>query len=369
VSVEAYFWSRALENEIQRSRASKVTIAPTWPGDSIRFLERFRDQLSGLVVEAEKVRDAAVVGTLTNLRELRLATAVHGLDFSQLADLEVLSLRRQKALGNVEACHGLEELSLSGVPVRTLAPLGTLRNLRRLVLRRIQSLPAVEGVQALPLRSLLLVDLRRLSSLAPVAHISGLREFEIAACRQIRDADVIGRMLELRRLRCDHGPALSSFEVFRGLKHLEDLEIWGTHFRERVLSIEPLIHLRRLRTLHLAGGIRAVSDIEHVGEITSLRNLRIEGAPGFASLEYPRPLRNLQRFSLWKTPFGDGDLTALLDLPNLRKIEGIDPYLNHHSHSDDELNGLLEARNRRRRRVDPRHLAPSGEHFINRYSR
>jgi hypothetical protein len=347
VTVEAHFWSPALERALRRSRASELIIRSHWPRESIAFVERFADQLSSLIVSTPHARDVAVVESLTGLRELLIASPAERVDFGRLGRLRALRLRRQRSLGSVGACAKLEELSLMSVRVSDLTPLRALRHLRVLSLNGLQGVTSLAALGRLPLQSLALVQLRRLRSLSPLRQLR-LHDLEIVGCRQSRDIEILGRLGSLSRLRIDHGPALRSFSIFAGLQKLDTLEVWGTPLLDRDLSVMPLTQLRRLRTLHLVGGIRRVHDIEHVGEITSLEALRIEGAPGFASLEYLRPLKRLRVFSLWKTPIGDGDMGALLSLPALREIDGIDPYLRHYTHSVDELNAILRARGRHR---------------------
>lgn len=338
-----HFPTNDLLPALRDSGASDVIIHSVWPAEeSLNFLGALAGQIRRLSVSGTSIADLSVVSELRNLEGLNIASSVEDVDFSRLVRLQECGLSEVASLGNIHECPSLEDLRLLSVRIRDVKALTPLKSsLRRLILSNMNSLTTLEGVEALKLEELRLIYLGRVRSIAPVTKLRRLRLLEVTGSQRIVNIAQIGKLTSLRELHIERGPALPSFAPLKPLSELRVLKIWDTRFASNRLSIAPLTHLRKLRKLHLAGGIRGVTDIERLGEMTSLEELRIQGGPQLPSLNFLRSLRKLRVLDIASTEIAEGNLEVLLKLPRLERIDGIHPHRRRYSHTVQELNAAL----------------------------
>lgn len=323
--VRVQFPSAELDRFIEATRVSGVMIAPSWsePASGLGFLARFKDQLRGLTVAAEELKDLSVVSRLTNLEVLSLECPADGLDFSQLLRLRKCFLGRPASLGNVGSATALESLALHGLKTEELTELRTLKALRYLHLTSLPRLRSLEELESLQLEELRLAYLSRLRTIASIGHSTSLEVLEVMNCKHIRDFEVVGTLTALRVLRIWRGPTLPSFYPLGQLSRLVELGLWATEVIQTPTSIAPLTHLVNLRVLKLLSGIKRATDLERLGELRALVCLMLGRGPVLPSLSFLGGLGNLEELAITRTRIRDADRSVLAGLPKLRRVHGL----------------------------------------------
>ena len=200
-------------------------------------------------------------------------------------------------------------------PVWRLAPL---ERLQALVLKSCFPTDSVAPLASMPL-------LRSLTTDAPGgwSKLAGLEGLEEVAAEGPRVANLrsIGNWRRLRRLWLSGGP-LASID---GIEHLESLESLDLRFI-RIDDLTALAGLPNLTALRLKC-LPHLRDLGPVGTLPGLRELAIDGAHErqwrmhLGSLSALRSASSLERLSISYTTVDDGDLSPLLELPNLRFVE------------------------------------------------
>lgn len=172
----------------------------------------------------------------------------------------------------------------------------------------------------------------------------------------------LGRADELRELRIRHfKPRSENLTELAGAVRLERLHLTQTGITD-LAGIETLEDLHELDIAYapklaslaaLAGsesGIRELSlgkamkidSYQPLASLRHLRRLRLSGCAPMPDLAWTRGMDRLDFFSFVETNVADGDLSPLLELPNLRYVGTMDK--KHYSHKFEVLNRLLETK-------------------------
>lgn len=251
---------------------------------------------------------------------------------------------------------------------RTLA---NLPNLRRLSIgsalgRRalaIDQLPV--ALEALRLeRHLLPEGLERPSNLHSLLRFTGLKQLSVNHCWRTDSVAPLAALTQLVRLRCNAPKGWSALkachlleEVFAITPQMPNLRCWRSWSRLRYLlltgtgvrSLDGIDELCSLESLELVmmnvpsldalgdhpvlaelcvRGLQNVTDLSPLGRLPSLRRLTFKWVSGgtrdILHVATIRPLAKataLEELSLAGTIIGDGNLSPLVDLPNLRRVE------------------------------------------------
>jgi hypothetical protein len=190
---------------IARFRERGHTMLDWSPGDAVNTLDGvlpLAEQLQRLTVYAPGCRDDSALARLTRIRELEAFTAgTNALDVSALTELQELTIADRPGLTGLDRVP-LYRLWLRSTtrPLRELEAVGGLREL----LIDWEGDEAVEPRAGLPLLEMLVVDARRLGSLAGlrvpalqalVVRIGGQQQVDVsplAACPGLRSLTVEG---------------------------------------------------------------------------------------------------------------------------------------------------------------------------------
>lgn len=153
-----------------------------------------------------------------------------------------------------------------------------------------------------------------------------------------RDFSSLVRLTSLTNLAVTQ----SNVTTLAGLEHLEDLYRLELSYAPTVDSLTPLaspnLALRELDLDHL----KSITSYEPLARLHYLKKLKVSACTPIQSLDWIRRHPRLRFFSFVDTNVVSGDLTPLLDVPNLRYVGTLDK--RHYSHKCDALNELLNAR-------------------------
>jgi Leucine-rich repeat (LRR) protein len=348
VYLRIYYWSDAAAKAMRDSGATHITISSEFSGDDrqLHALRDFASQIQYLELGSKPKVDLAFVSELHGLRELTLAQSADAIDFARLPLLKSCLFLKPASLGGLAQAPALERLQLWGIKLSGLSALSSLKTLRELVLREVVSLTSLDGIEALRLERLELVYNRGLRSVANLNGSSSLVVLEISGSSAADDFNEITDLPMLERLTVSSGPALRSFDAVGNFGNLRMLHLQNTNMRATSCSIAPLLKLRQLQALSLhAGpskGYGCITDIERLGEITSLESIYIDRGPKTSSLGFVRSLPQLRKLRLSRMEIEDGDFSVLLQAPALTDVE-ITPPRKHY-----RTNGVAAALNARK---------------------
>jgi len=217
-------------------------------GNDLSVLAQFSD-LRALVVFDALDLDASFLSHVTSLRYLSLADVGGTVDLGGMSELRHLRLKIAKGISlPTSGLPGLEELAVWALAHKDLAFLS--------------------GFTAL--RSLEIIQAKKLESLAGVHVCKGLRDLVVAYC-----------------------PAL--------------------------LDISDLSFLTLLETLDLQN-VKGVSDFSSLSHLLGLEKLIIEKTSPLEDVEFLRGLRRLKHLVIRSAPIESGDLSPALGLPSLRHV-------------------------------------------------
>jgi hypothetical protein len=338
-------WSAGLEALLAETGVERIAFrAPFFAGGgTLDFLRRFAPQVRDISVEGPALGagDAAVLPDLPRLQVLSLPGEVTAIDFARMPSLTHCVLEGCKTLGNVVRAPALEDLGVVRASSTDLAELAGAPRLRKLFIGEWGRLASLDGLQGSGVEVLEVRYVPRLASIAAVAEMGALRDLTLQGAKRVEDLDAVGRVRSLEALGVTDGPPLASWEGVAGARGLVSLA-WASVLEEGC-SIAPLVKLPRLRTLRLLKDVSRITDLERIGEMTSLSELRLVGAGTLASLRFLRGLVNLEELGLSRTQVRDGDLSVLLELPLLRKAD-LQPHKPHYTPTPEQVNARLRER-------------------------
>jgi Leucine-rich repeat (LRR) protein len=203
---------------------------------------------------------------------------------------------------------------------------------------------------------------------APIGALRDLKTLAIDGNRKALGAGAIGELRRLETLQIESGPVLADLEGLGSLPELRAIEVIGTEIGSGPCSVAPLARLEHLRHLVLAGrprSLKNLTDLDRLGELTSLERLRLDRIPDLASISWLRPLRRLRYLSISGTSIRDRDLTPIMDLPALTflglDIRGFAPGSKTYRPPYEEVLAPIQARDAASARRDDVSTTPRGK--------
>ena len=332
-------WSPELEEALSRFSALDVAIDSAFDGDptSLWGLARFGARVEELHIPGTPKLDLGFISELTGLRKLSSAQMADGPSFKKLGHLEKCYLHKPiKTLGRLWEAPALAELHLWSVSLRTMETLAPFAALRRLTLRQVDSLTSLDGIQALTVELLDFIYCRRLKSVAALRGMPSLEVFRLTGSGSIGDLAAAGDWPNLKTFAVSSGPPFVDFSILEGSPRLEAFSINSTDMVGTPCSIAPFTRMPRLKHVVLRAGpkkgFKCLRDVDRLAEISLLEYLMLDRGPDLPNVQFLRALTNLTTLRLIRTNILDGDLSPVLDLPRLEKIQ-IYPHCKHYSHA------------------------------------
>ncbi len=284
-------WSTDLARALAETRSAKLRISD-WQEPGLEALVPFCDQIVRIFVECD-IADLSAVAQLTKLEELNVRGGLETIDFSRVRHLKTLGVSDSAPrFGSLSACASLRVLSITDCGLRDLTPLSGLRALTELDVSEapLKSLAGIEGLPSLRRLALLQVPI---GSLDGLQHATNLSELVMASVGRLQSVAPATMLLGLKMLDIDGARKVADVERIGEMTALEDLRLTSVSLP----SVAFLSRLSRLKQLVL----------NSVGKIPSLAFLR--------------GLTNLESFAPGlSTAVEDGDMSILLELPSLKRV-------------------------------------------------
>ncbi len=284
-------WSPDLARALAETRSAKLRISD-WQEPGLEALVPFCDQIVRIFVECD-IADLSAVAQLTALEELNVRGGLETIDFSRVRHLKTLAVSdRAPRFGSLSACPSLRVLSITDCGLPDLTPLSGLSALTELEVSEapLKSLVGITGMRSLTRLALLQVPIGNLEGLQQATDLSELVMASVGRLLSIAPATMLPR---LKMLDIDGARRVADVERIGEMTALEDLRLTSVSLP----SVAFLSRLSRLKQLVL----------NSVGRIPSLSFLR-----GLAALESFAPGLN--------TIVEDGDMSILLELPALKRV-------------------------------------------------
>lgn len=198
------------------------------------------------------------------------------------------------------------------------------------------------------------LDLRNLKSLTELAYtwsprihgLSSLPHLKALTISKVRTQDKTLRGVLPSTL---HEVLIlqSPLESLSGLEDLTLLEKCELSYLPKLQDISALAALKdSLKFLDIQNAKR-ITNHHTLGALENLDELRIWQCKSMPSIGWLRSLKRLRRFVFMDTRIEDGDLSPLLDLPNLEDAPG--GYLKHYRPSMKEVEATLKQRQMQKR--------------------
>jgi hypothetical protein len=355
LSLTIKHWSDEVETVLRESGATDIWQEASWVDGTpvLRALARYAPQIRTIVTSAHPAGDLALLGEFAALERLILHHPGEAIPYDRLPSLHSLSLWDSATLARAVEAPCLRSLQVWSLPWRDLSPLEGMPALRELDLRQMRRMATLHGIESLPLERLMLVYLGRLASVAPIGQLHSLKFLSIDGSSKAAGAAGWAGLPALETLGLDNGPALPDFDVLGSMPSLESVTLMNTPVGAGSTSVAPLARLQRLRALVLIGRPRSyknLTDLELLGEITSLENVVLDNIADLASIEWLRGLQRLHTLRIGGTRLIDRDVSALCELPHLRQLDlgvrGFKPGSTKFSPSYDEIMPPIRERER-----------------------
>lgn len=223
-------WKPSYNHLVAKENVHVVRLSSSmgWRGQDLEFL-RDLPFLRGVEIYSWDVRDASVIGSLSELRLVGLDCDLRKqIDFTALPKLEVVKGTWKKPLESLLHCKGLKHLNLSNWPEEDLRSLSAMTKLTKLLLtsRKLSSLRGISSLEAL--KWLDLHACPKLTSLEELRSCVSIRHLEITSCGAVDDVSPIGDLHELRELALDGCKDLDTLTCIQGCENLEQLSFLGT---------------------------------------------------------------------------------------------------------------------------------------------
>jgi hypothetical protein len=239
--------------------------------DGLRSLPRLKVFLYSLS-RREGQDEIEILCGLSQLRELAIAPLPHGLDVTPLT-----------------TCTGLTSLRLVAMVNVDLAPLASLANLEELLLdgstKNLAAIGALKRLKSLSVMFNKRVSLKWFSSLSNIEKLFFV------------------------------GSRLSDFDVFQKFPRLMDLNLGNTNIQ----SLSCLANNTEIKKLNL-GRCRKLETLDGIERLTSLAWLELEDTKSIPSIRPLAGLRHLKALYMRDTQIADGDLSPLMQLPELADV-------------------------------------------------
>ena len=221
---------------------------------SLDFLDQWPiRRLSVLDRELTDLTPLAKLGRTLESLSVQVARAAQ-IDLGALPHLRALGAWWDAAKESIHLVDALQELTLMEYDERTLAPLATHTSLTNVKLKYAPALETLDGAEDLAsLATLSVQDARELADIAGITSLADtLRDVEFEACRKIDSISDLETLCNLRFLGVSDCGEIESLQPVVEMQALESLHMWGT---TRILDddLSPLLQLRRLTDLRIRG--------------------------------------------------------------------------------------------------------------------
>ena len=173
------------------------------------------------IIHRTTVDIAWIVEFGSRLRDISVQTSCDTpIDFSVFPELRHCRVMWRKKRRSVWGCRFLEFLQLDYYKEHSIAAVSQLSRLREL---RVNNSPlrSLSGIETLALRTLCLINVSRLESLAEVGALTDLEELDINGGKRIQNLDPIRNCTKLRELTFCNVGEIPSLGFLRDLKSLE----------------------------------------------------------------------------------------------------------------------------------------------------
>lgn len=292
---------------------NRALLAPAWEELSKR--ESVNLSLGGKPCDLTPLGYLPAVRRLS-VRDCRIQSLRPLRSLSHLVSLDLVSSGLTSPEG-LDECQSLEELTLSGETLRSLAPLALLPRLRQLEIHNAPA-PLWQTVSSLPA----LVWLRADGKVKSFAEFPQMPKLEVLWGASTRSLAGVERLPKLRAL-VNFACADPSWEPLVRLPELSHLH----SNRCAATALQPLARIATLREIDLTG-TRRFTDLEALRGLPGLRKVDLQGPHDKALLKSIRG--SLQS---WDVEF----LTAPRATPALRVVEVSEAEFRHY---DDHPYGL-----------------------------
>jgi hypothetical protein len=203
-----------------------------YEGKDISFLTGLSDFLEGVSV-LDSHFDYSVINNLHKLRYLGIPdNGKDVIDLANFPDLEICGFSYSKRLINLEKCKKLNSLTLSKYKSKSndLLALPLLEKLSHLNLIQpeIKNLIGIERFSSL--RKLEIFSALKLEYIAALRGLSEeLEELSIEGSKKIVDFEIIGQIINLRKIILADTGEIKSLEFLIKLPKLHFISFWGTN--------------------------------------------------------------------------------------------------------------------------------------------
>ena len=308
-----YEWNETVATALAESKAAIVRIGK-WNHSSLDVLSASADQIEILYIECD-IPDLSGLSDLRNVRTLSLNAGAETVDWFRIRQLENLSIwAAHPTFGNLAACRSLKTLSITDCGLRDLEPVAGLQGLEELLVFE-APFRSLRGIERLPSLRRLVLQQVPLKSLAGLDQAQSLSEFVVERVSRLESIEELTELPALRSVSVGASRKIGDLERLGAVRQLEQLEI------ER----------------------RPLPSTAFITQLTGLRKLRLESVGKLPSVEFLRPLEALEVFEpAENTTFVDGDLSVLLEPPELREVWFMDR--RHYSHRREEIMKTLLGR-------------------------
>lgn len=194
-----------------------------------------------------------------------------------------------------EALCKIEQLSITGVRVRDLAPLSTFAGLKSLDLSGSTGFTEVSALAELKTLVELNLSGTRVDDISALSAMAGLQTLNLSRAR-VTDLSPLSALSNLRTLDIGGGNVRDLAPVAE-LTNLESLSIDKPNFRHT--DLEVLSGLKNLRALDLTGN--TVTDLSFVSGMAHLETLTLSGNRKLADVEKLENCENLRTLYLYNT--------------------------------------------------------------------
>lgn len=281
--------------------------------DDINSAEELK-YVDSLLLRAPDVVDIAAVGTLKNLRKLKIyLDSVRTIEpLSKLVDLEALSLAAARVtdvrpLGTLTK---LRSLVLTVERARDVSQLAGMTELRLLSVQS-RSLGEIDFVGRMGLLESLKLQSSQSSQIRAVAGLSLLKSLSLQVNR-VHDLSPIGELVNLQMLALEANSA-ESVKPLRKLRCLSSLTLQANS----AVDVDTIADLGQLTRLVLATS--KAPELTWLRSLNQLRTLTIQ-ANAIQDIGFIDALRSLESLTLQATSLRSG-FSSLARLPKLSKLD------------------------------------------------
>lgn len=200
--------------------------------DNLNFLIEHKDFIEGLSILDDKW-DLSILNHLHKLKYIGVPDNGKDLiDLKNFPNLEVAGVTFSPRLKGLEHCNKLKSLTLSNYISKfgDLTELPFISNLEHLSLIK-PSISTLNGIDKFTkINKLEIFDAPKLQKLEMIYNLSlCLEELEFEKCKHIKDYEVLGKLINLKKLIILESGQIPSLSFVNNLKNLSFLSFYGTN--------------------------------------------------------------------------------------------------------------------------------------------